>query len=105
MRHIYIRFLSFPREFIELRTSNQVLARRIQHACCAAKYGLDIMTEYMMIRFSALHKTGKKFLYRMLKKALEVNSFSNLCYGGTKKVTFKIYQRNENNWWQRFLGE
>ena len=63
------------------------------------------MTEYMMIRFSALHKTGKKFLYRMLKKALEVNSFSNLCYGGTKKVTFKIYQRNENNWWQRFLGE
>ena len=59
----------------------------------------------MTIRFGALHKTGKIFLYRMLKKVLEVNSFSNLCYGGTKKVTFKIYQRNENNWWQRFLGE
>ncbi|MBQ5490178.1 MAG: hypothetical protein IIT77_05480, partial [Oscillospiraceae bacterium] len=26
-------------------------------------------------------------------------------YGDTKKVTFKIYQRNANNWWQRFLGE
>ena len=33
----------------------------------------------MTIRFGALHKTGKIFLYRMLKKVLEVNSFSNLC--------------------------